>query len=129
MALITWNDALSVKVPEFDEQHKKLVAMLNELHDGMLKREAASVLGKVFGSLVDYTATHFAAEEARMKKANYPGLAAHKAEHDALTQKALDLKGRFESGTAAVTIETLEFLRTWLCNHIMKTDKAYGPYL
>ena len=35
MALITWTDNLSVSVTEVDEQHKKLVAMINELNEAM----------------------------------------------------------------------------------------------
>ena len=35
MALIDWSPALSINIEKFDDQHKKLVAMVNELHDAM----------------------------------------------------------------------------------------------
>jgi hemerythrin len=59
MALITWNDSLSVKVAEIDEQHKKLIAMINELNDAMRLGKGKDVLGKIVNGLVTYTTTHF----------------------------------------------------------------------
>ncbi len=35
MPLIEWSDKLSTGTRMFDEQHKKLVAMINELHNAM----------------------------------------------------------------------------------------------
>jgi hypothetical protein len=35
MGFTTWNDHYSVNVPEIDEQHKKLIALANQLYDAM----------------------------------------------------------------------------------------------
>ncbi len=35
MALIDWDKSLSVNVEEIDQQHKKLIAMINELNEAM----------------------------------------------------------------------------------------------
>lgn len=35
MSLIQWDDNLSVNISTFDNQHKKLILMINELHEAM----------------------------------------------------------------------------------------------
>ncbi len=46
MSLMEWNEKLSVGVPSIDEQHKKLVAMLNELYDAMQAKHDQDALAK-----------------------------------------------------------------------------------
>ena len=47
MALITWNDTLSVNVEEIDQQHRTLIAMINELNEAMKLGKGKDVLGKI----------------------------------------------------------------------------------
>ena len=51
MALMEWNPAFSVKVKKFDDQHKKLVDLRNQLHDAMKAGEGNTMLGVVFSHL------------------------------------------------------------------------------
>ena len=128
MPLVTWSDELSVHVKEFDLQHQKLVAILNELYDSMKEGKGKEVLAEIFSGLVDYTKVHFGAEERMFELYNYPDAVSHRAEHEALTRQALELKEKFNSGSMFVTIETLNFLRDWLSRHILETDRHYGAF-
>ena len=47
MAIVTWNDSLSVNVTEIDEQHKKLVSMINELNEAMQQGKGKEVHGRL----------------------------------------------------------------------------------
>lgn len=78
MALITWNENYSVKVKQFDDQHKKLIDMINELHDAMKVGKGKDVMEKILAGLIQYTVTHFANEERLMKQHNYPDYEQHK---------------------------------------------------
>ena len=129
MALMTWSDNLSVNIKEIDEQHKKLVGMVNELHDAMKTGHGATVTGSILTGLIQYVGTHFATEEKYMTQHAYPDLPKHKAEHAGLTKKAVDLQKQFQEGKPVLTVELLSFLKSWLTNHIMGADKKYGPYL
>jgi len=128
MPVITWNDSLSVKVPEIDEQHKKLVNILNQLNDAMLKRAGQQALGTLLNELINYTVTHFQYEEKFMRATSYPSYLAHKKEHDNLTAQALELKKKYEAGQPCITIETMDFLKSWLTKHIQGTDKQYSEH-
>ena len=70
---IEWNDEYLLGIQEIDNQHKKLVAIANELYDittgnsEVYKLEMSKVLKK----LTDYTVYHFSSEEEFMKKKGY----------------------------------------------------------
>ncbi|AAR33734.1 bacteriohemerythrin [Geobacter sulfurreducens] len=129
MALISWSDSLSVKVKQFDDQHKKLVDMVNQLFDAMKAGKGNQVMGDILKSLIQYTQTHFAAEERIMKQYGYPDFEAHKKEHNALVMQVLDLQKQFQEGKAVLTQNVMTFLRDWLSKHIQGDDKKYGVYL
>jgi hemerythrin len=92
MALFVWSDKYSVNIKKMDEQHKKLVDMLNELHDSMKIGKGNDVLGKIFTGLVQYVVVHFDAEERLLSAHAYPGYTDQKTAHDKLTQKVLELQ-------------------------------------
>ena len=129
MAFMEWSDTLSVNIKEIDEQHKKLLAMINELHEAMKTGRGKEVTEKTLGGLIAYVGTHFATEEALMEKHNYPGFLAHKGEHAKLTAQAKDIHQQFQQGKAVVNVELMNFLKSWLQNHILGTDKKYVPFL
>lgn len=129
MALITWSDSLSVKVKQFDDQHKKLVDMVNQLFDAMKTGKGNQVMGDILKQLIAYTQTHFAAEERLLKQYAYPDFEAHKKEHNALVIQVLDLQKQFQEGKPVLTQNIMTFLRDWLSKHIQGDDKKYGIFL
>ena len=129
MALFVWSDKYSVNIKEIDNQHKKLVDMLNSLHDSMKAGKGNEVLGKTLMELIQYVGTHFATEEKLLSTNGYPEYNAHKAEHTKLTQKAIELQKDFQQGAPVITVEVLGFLKDWLQNHILGTDKKYSSFL
>jgi hemerythrin-like metal-binding protein len=124
-----WNDRYSVGVKTIDQQHAGLFAIVNELHDAMMKGKAQSAAGPLLDKLMKYTVEHFAYEERMMQAANYPGLVAHRAHHTDLTRQVGDFMTRYKRGDGAVNIELLRFLSDWLTKHIQQEDKQYGPFL
>lgn len=130
MSLIEWNDALySVKIDQFDEDHKKLLSFINDLHEAMRRGEGKSKLSQIFNDLRSYTQYHFKAEEKQMAMAGYPGLEAHKKLHKDLTDQLGALTQDLHSGKKEISIETFRFLKDWLFNHIQVADKKYVPWL
>jgi hemerythrin len=125
-ALITWKDSYSVRIPRIDAQHKRLIDSLNQLHAAMQAGKAQEALAEVLEDLVRYTETHFASEERLMTERGYSGLAGHREQHRGFATQAQELRGKFRAGRLAVGIETLQFLRNWLTNHILNSDMAYA---
>jgi len=129
MSIMVWSAKLSVGVERFDNEHKKLVGMLNGLHDEMLKGKANTVLGPLLSELVKYTQTHFANEESLFKNHHYPNALSHKLEHDQLRKKAMELEVGLKEGRINLSTETMKFLKDWLTNHILGTDMQYKEFL
>ncbi len=128
MAFIDWTDELSVNVEVIDGQHKKLVEMINSLNEAMLAKKGREMQKATIDAMVDYAATHFKLEEEYMKKFQYPDYETHKSEHDKFTRTALDLKARAEQKGFSLTLEIMDFLKTWIQDHIMGTDKKYSAF-
>lgn len=129
MSLIDWNSGYSVNVKEIDDQHKKLIDLINKLYDEMKKGHGKEALSGVLKELVDYTKYHFQAEEKLLSKHNFPHLAAHKKEHEELTKKVEEINEKIASGKMVISSNVLTFLKDWLNNHILVEDKGYSKYL
>jgi hemerythrin len=129
MALIQWNDNLSVGVAEIDGQHQKLVRLINDLNDAMRAGKGKEITGKIINELTNYTLSHFATEEKFFVQFAYPDTDAHKSEHAMFVQKVSAFKKDFEQSRIGVTIPIMDFLSDWLKNHIMGVDKKYEPFL
>jgi len=128
MALIQWNDSLSVSVAEIDRQHQKLIGMINELNDAMRQGKGKDVLGKIINGLITYTGTHFKTEETYFDKFGYPDADSHKKEHSNFVRKVTEFKNGFEQSKIGLTIEIMNFLSDWLQKHIKGVDKKYAPF-
>jgi methyl-accepting chemotaxis protein/hemerythrin len=126
---MVWDKSFSTSIPTFDEQHKKLFAMVNELNEAMQHKRSKEAIGSVLQRLIAYTGTHFAAEEEVFRKTGYPEEAQHCQQHKDLVQKALALQAQFNSGETLLTHDVIEFLQEWLVKHIKGTDNRYGKHL
>jgi len=128
MALVTFNEDLKVNIAEIDEQHKKLIAIINELHDAMLKGKSRDILQKVLNDLVDYTKVHFSTEEKLFAEYQYPDFYEHKQIHDALYKRVIEIQDKYQSGNLFISLEIMDFLKDWLVKHILGTDKKYSAF-
>lgn len=129
MALVDWKEVYVVNVREVDAQHKKLVELINELHEAMKIGKAREALSKVLNDLVDYTVYHFATEEKYFDTYEYPESEIHKNQHCELVEQVAAIQKKYESGEKVLTIDVMNFLRDWLHDHIVGSDKKFGPFL
>lgn len=129
MALITWDQSYSVKVAELDGHHQKLFWLVNTLHDAMRSGKGNEVIRGIVEELTSYTHTHFQREEALMEQTKFPGLDAHRLEHQKLMAKVAEYKAALDGGKGVNTSAVLQFLREWLAKHINHMDKGYSSHL
>lgn len=128
MACIEWDECYSVGVARFDEQHRRLVGMINRLDDASRQGTEQQILLQVFSDLAGYTKTHFADEERLMEEHDYPALAGHREEHRKLSRDLAGFYTSFFTSKKPLTNDMTAFLKGWLCDHILGTDKQYALF-
>jgi len=110
-------------------QHRQLVALINKLYEGMKAGKTKQVLGETIDELVDYTKVHFKDEEVILKKYGYKETEEHKKEHQHFIDEIASFKKSFDANRITVSTKVMIFLRDWLYNHILKTDKKYMQFM
>ena len=125
MALIDWTDDFEMGIPSVDDQHRKLVEIVNKFDEAANHGKGSRIMNKILDDLLNYTAEHFTAEEKLLEDAEYPKLKQHQSQHRQLLQRIERLQFEFDQQGKRITTDVKEFLKYWLISHILKEDKAY----
>ena len=123
--ILPWNDSFETGLPEIDEQHKKLVELLNQLARDWSSLADVEKLNGIFDELTAYAHYHFETEEAIWGQflLDDPWEEAHKKVHQGFISNVLELKSEETSKPLDVVIEdVLKFLSHWLVYHILDSD-------
>ena len=129
MSLMTWTSAMSVGVPELDEDHRVLIRIINQLADSRENGDHVAILRQCLYSLLRYAEFHFAREEKVMAACDFPGFTHHKEEHRAFTAHMKDLAEALDADeppvAEIVNQDLLYYLKDWLNHHILIEDMSY----
>ena len=129
MAHFSWTDELATGNTFIDNDHRKLITMVNALFDAMAKGQANEIMSKVLNNLIIYTREHFAREEAEMERTHFAGTVAHKYEHSQLLAQVLELKTKLDTGGKVNAVAISGFLSDWLRSHILTVDMKLASAL
>jgi len=129
MTLMEWDsNKFDVLVPKMNEQHQKLVAIMNKLYDRADGRAPKPELNALLVELRDWTVKHFREEEDMLQQMKFPQFARHKSIHDKLLEDFNHHYNEFSKGSGQLSPTFFEFLRLWLTSHIMHIDRKYGEF-
>ncbi len=129
MPFAEWTKEFSVGVEEIDDDHKRLLALVNDLHDAVEAGAAWNVLDNVLDGLTLYVTYHFAHEETLFTRTDYPGYERHRRQHQALTITVHEIQQDFQDhALETLPHQVLEFLKNWLYEHILGSDRAFAVY-
>jgi len=129
MASLMWNPACSVGVQAMDDQHGILMDALNELRMALLKGAECRDVREMLKRVNELTRMHVESEERLLALHGFPGLAAHRAEHQRLLGRLAQFDIRFEQRQSAAVYELVEYLRKWFTTHRGIAGQKYGPWL
>lgn len=128
MALVNWVDDYSVNIKEMDEQHKKLIQLINGFYDTLRSDVDKETISTLLNEVIDYTKVHLSREEEIMREYDFPEYETHKIDHDDFTARVMDIKKQYEEGDNSAVSKIAILLCSWLMNHIAFQDKKYGVH-
>ncbi len=131
--MIEWDDSFSVGISIIDEQHKKLINIINDtialildkaVDEMQFSKYGESILG-ILDEMAGYAKEHFATEEAYMLQFGYTEYSHHKEEHFNFFNKVTDYRNKINGDDYQIACEIFEFLKKWIVDHIKVVDKKY----
>lgn len=125
---VVWTEELSTKIPTIDRHHRNLFHLIDRLYQNLKAGSGQEIIAQLLDELLDYTDYHFRAEEDAFERYKYPECDNHKRAHAALIQKAKELKQNLDSGQKLVATEVMQFLKSWISNHIKGCDLLYTTF-
>ena len=129
MAYFEWGNDLVIDQGPIDEDHKYLVALVNELHTATSQGQGREVVGEILQRLVSNTRDHIQREERIMEAVKLPQLGGHKLGHNDFMDNLIDLQQKFAQGSLTVASQLSTLLRDWLSIHIRRSDRELMVFL
>ena len=126
MPLMNWDEIMSVGVEEIDDQHRRLIDLINEAYEALQKHDEHR-MSELIDKMSEYAQSHFESEERYLARCDFPHLEAHKVQHVQFNQTVAEFRRQQFSETNLSKI--FVFLSRWLATHILESDKEYAPYL
>lgn len=124
-----WDSRYNTNIPVIDGQHKLLLSYINKLHRGMQKGSDKKLLLEILDDLTGYAFSHFATEEIFFCRTAYPLTARHIEVHQNFRKTVTELREAVLDDKAFIDIALLEYLKTWLVDHIQQMDVGFAPYV
>lgn len=120
-----WNPNFETGIPLIDEQHQRLVHLLNILAAHLAQESESIVIDQVFAELADYAHFHFQTEEEIWRRhfGDDDWFTGHKHAHTTFLERLRALKTQEKTKTLSEMVnEIVKFLTHWLAFHILDND-------
>lgn len=125
---LTFTPDMATGIRAIDNDHRMLIDIANSLADDVAKGGGVEHLGASLEALIRYVEEHFAREEKIITDCAYENLAQHMREHQNLARSVYEIHRLFRTDPDQVPWDqVVEFVSSWLKNHILQSDKAYVP--
>ena len=126
-----WDSSLETGYAKVDNQHKQLVAAVNNLMDASQNGKGDHAVMETLEFLTGYAVKHFMDEEELQVQFNYPDYLNHKRIHEDFKRKVGEFVGKVqkEGPTQEVIGEVSTEIGAWLLNHIKGDDFRMATFV
>ncbi len=123
--IFPWNDNFKTGIDRIDEQHHRLVDLINMLANHLAHQTDTQTLNTIFTELSEYAIYHFRTEESIWSKYFLGDILEtdHQKVHQGFVESIVSLKGDENTKPSdEVVADVLSFLTHWLAYHILDND-------
>lgn len=128
-APLSWKEEYAVNIAVIDEQHKKFLDIINDLHKVMQDKNGAEKLPKIFFQIAYLIDHYFIKEEIYFKDLKYPNFEQHKIAHNLFIDRIIQFQKEMETNKSGLCEDIYNYLLQWFNEHILKYDKEAVEYL
>lgn len=131
---IAWADEYMTGVPLIDDQHKILINIINDVHHVLYGKYSRIALQRILLELRGYILYHFSAEELLMTRFKFDSAhpdkqQVHLQQHQGFSEWLDNLEQDIRHNRPVSLQALFTYLREWLINHILHTDKHFADFL
>lgn len=122
-----WKDEYAIGIEEIDSQHKTLLEFITDFEQAVAGHAHWNTVQPLIARTREFVKFHFAVEESLMHIVKYPGVAAHRAEHQHVLAQLAALEHRVLRQETKGELQ--QMMRTWLFQHIIESDRPFAQYV
>jgi hemerythrin len=128
MALMEWDINFNTGITTIDQQHKKIIELINRLYNGLKLGENRASIVELLEELIEHTRIHFKTEEDLFIKFEYILTLEHTVEHRRFSFIAMLFNQDYLDGKIVHPLQVIDFLTVWFIDHIVSQDHTYAPF-
>ena len=126
---LVWQDNMATGIELIDHDHQRLIMLINMFQEATEFNISERKVQLALDEVIRYTKYHFNREEQLMALNNYPGFKEHQLQHQQMIDEIEIYMKEYRSDPDVALEHILQFLQSWLINHIKGNDRQYIPYL
>ena len=126
MAYLDWNPAYDTGIAGIDYEHHRLVEMLNEIHDLIVKGIEQRKITDALADFHTLATAHFALEEKIMQDGNRPDLDGRRRTHNLLLDQVRQIMDAYEGGAYRPSESLPATLKEWLLQAMGSDTKLFA---
>jgi len=126
---IQWGQSFSVGVARLDEQHRRLIDMINMLAEHPEADVRSETVSEILNRMTRYASEHFKTEEELLEMHGYPELPSHREMHEAFIAETAEFCHKTTLKIGSIPAEIFDYLKGWLTQHILGVDMKYSAFL
>jgi hemerythrin-like metal-binding protein len=129
--MIRWDPTLELGHDVIDGQHRTLFTRAAAVSEAIRAGRAADEVRATLRFLTDYVGEHFAAEEALMREAGFPGATAHAELHRRIERRLVEIATAWSAhgATPALLADVEAMMSGWVTIHIAERDRELALFL
>ena len=134
--MFAFTDKYMTGIEMVDDEHRRLfeiIAETKDVIDSEFLADKYDHIMNLLNQLREYTEFHFKDEEVLMEKIGYPRLEVQKRAHAAFVERLVEIDFKdldnMDDNQQEYLLELIQFLVSWLSNHILGEDKKIGDFI